>query len=71
MDSYIDENSELICEVPIVSGTYEINSNNGKFTTYNIPDYCDHVDNDIVLDDTFEDICLKMSELNEEGINFL
>ena len=71
LDIFLKENTKLICEVPLVKGKINLSVNNNKFTPYKIPEFSERIYNSVLMTDTFDELCVKLTQSVEEGINFL
>ena len=71
LDIFIQENTKLICEVPLVKGKIDISVKDNKFTPYKIPEFSEHIYDSVLMTDTFDELCVKLTQSVEEGINFL
>ena len=71
LDMFIKYNSKLICEVPLLKGKIKLGVNNNKFIPYKIPEFMERIYNSVLMTDTFDESCVKLTQSVEEGINFL
>ena len=67
LDTFITDNTKLICEVPLVKGKIDLSVKSNKFTPYKTPEFTERRYDSIFMIDTFDELCVKL----EEGINFL
>ena len=71
LDIFIEENTKLICEVPLVKGKMDLTLNDNKFSPYKIPQFSERIYDSVLMTDTFDELCVKLTQSVEEGINFL
>ena len=71
IDLFIKDNSKLICEVPLVKGKIDLSVNDNKFTPYKVPEFSERIYESVLMTDTFNQLCVKLTQSVEEGINFL
>ena len=71
LDMFTQENSKLIWEVPLVKGKIDLSVNDNKFTPYKIPKFSEQIYNSMLMTDTFDELCVKLTQSVEEGINFM
>ena len=71
LDIFIKENTKLICEVPLVKGKIDLSVNDNKFTPYKVPEFSEQIYDSVLMTDTFDELCVKLTQSVEEGINFL
>ena len=71
LDIFIEENTKVICEVPLVKGKIDLTVNDNKFSPYKIPQFSDRIYDSMLMTDTFDELCVKLTQSVEEGINFL
>ena len=70
-DQYIGNNSKLLGEVPIIKGLYRENPIPRKFSAYFYPQAKNRNFTTVLLDNNFQETCLTMADLIDEGYNFL
>ena len=71
MDIYIHENSRILAELPKVDGTVGKLIAADKFSPYCKPVQTNRRGMSITLEGSFQDTSFEMSEIIEEGVNFL
>ena len=71
LDIFIKDNTKLICEVPLVKGKIDLSVTDNKFTPYKVPEFSERIYESVLMTDTFDELCVKLTQSVEEGINFL
>ena len=71
LDMFTEENTKVICEIPLVKGKIDLTVNDDKFSPYKIPQFSDRIYDSMLMTDTFDELCVKLTQSVEEGINFL
>ena len=71
LDIYICENSRILAELPKVDGRVGKLIAADKFSPYCKPFQTNRRGMSITLEGSFQDTCFEMSEIIEEGVNFL
>ena len=71
LDIYIRQNSRILAELPKVDGRLGKLIAADKFSPYCKPFQTNRRGMSITLEGSFQDTCFEMSEIIEEGVNFL
>ena len=71
LDNYIQKCSKLLVETPLVIGEISKQRDPDNFSAYFYPAAKPRINRCIVLDQTFEETCVNIADLVDEGYNFL
>ena len=68
---YIQDNTRVLGEFPKISGINCALSKNHKYTPYYVPSSENRIYGNLCLDDSFEEISVRICDAIREGFNFL
>ena len=71
LKDYICNNTELVAEVPIIKCKWQMAAPPVKYSAYCNPIPCDRIESSVVLESTFQETCVSIADLIDEGYNFL
>ena len=71
LDKYIEHNSKLISEAPLINGINMKQKLPNQFCAYFYPSAMPQINRCIVLDNTLEETCVNIAGLVDEAYNFL
>ena len=57
--------------MPLVKGKIDLSVNDKKFTPYKVPEFSERIYESVLMTDTFDELCVKLTQSVEERINFL